>query len=144
MIAPSGYGKTTLCKNSGWIPETRRGEVLLDGKPLRDIKGCCPVQMIWQHPEQAVNPRLRMREVIAEGDQVEERIVRQLGIEEEWMGRYPAGCPEGNCRDFVLQGLWERAPNFCCVMRSVPCWISSRRARSGIFCWRRQEDVGLA
>ena len=63
LIAPSGYGKTTLCKILGGYQKPDGGEVLLDGKPLRDIKGCCPVQMIWQHPEQAVNPRLRMRAV---------------------------------------------------------------------------------
>ncbi len=36
--------------------------------------GYCPVQMIWQQPEMAVNPRMRMRDVILEGDQVEERV----------------------------------------------------------------------
>ena len=43
----------------------------MDGKQLQSYKGYCPVQMIWQHPEQAVNPRLRMRAVFEEGDQVD-------------------------------------------------------------------------
>ena len=79
---------------------------------MRDIKGCCPVQMIWQHPEQAVNPRLRMREVIAEGDQVEERIVRQLGIEEEWMGRYPAELSGGELQRFCIARALGKSTQF--------------------------------
>ena len=48
-----------------------------------------PVQMVWQHPELSVNPRLKMREVLREGDAVEERVVRGLGIEPDWLNRYP-------------------------------------------------------
>ncbi len=63
ILAPSGYGKTTLLKIiSGYISPDA-GRILVDGEPLPQ-KGYCPVQMIFQHPEQAVNPRLRMREVL--------------------------------------------------------------------------------
>ena len=62
ILAPSGYGKTTLLKIiSGYISPDA-GRILVDGELLPQ-KGYCPVQMIFQHPEQAVNPRLRMREV---------------------------------------------------------------------------------
>ena len=48
IIAPSGFGKTTLCKLlSGYLKPTA-GSILLDGNPFP--KGYCPVQMIWQHP----------------------------------------------------------------------------------------------
>lgn len=64
IIAPSGFGKTTLCKLlSGYIKPTS-GSILLNGKPLSQ-KGYCPVQMIWQHPDLAVNPKLIMKEVSA-------------------------------------------------------------------------------
>ena len=63
ILAPSGYGKTTLLKIiSGYISPDA-GRILVDGESL-PRKGYCPVQMIFQHPEQAVNPRLRMREVL--------------------------------------------------------------------------------
>ena len=51
LIAPSGFGKTTFCKILAGYEKPDSGEVLLDGKPLSDWKGYCPVQMIWQHPE---------------------------------------------------------------------------------------------
>ena len=60
------------------------------------------MQMIWQQPEFAVNPRLRMKEVILEGDQVEERIVRELGIEDDWMRRFPGELSGGELQRFSI------------------------------------------
>lgn len=101
ILGPSGFGKTTLCKILGGYLKPDSGEVLLDGKPLPS-KGYCPVQMIWQHPEKAVNPRLRMRHVLLEGQQVEERIIRELGIEEDWLNRYPQELSGGELQRFCI------------------------------------------
>ncbi|MCI8586689.1 MAG: ATP-binding cassette domain-containing protein [Lachnospiraceae bacterium] len=102
IAAPSGFGKTTFCKILSGYERPEAGEVLLDGVPLSDYKGYCPVQMIWQHPEQAVNPRLRMREVLKEGDEVEERVIRGLGIEEDWLNRFPAELSGGEMQRFCI------------------------------------------
>ena len=59
------------------------GEVLLDGRPLSVYKDYCPVQMIWQHPEQVVNPRLRMKDVLADGEPVNQgffEIIKHFNI----------------------------------------------------------------
>ena len=53
------------------------GQVLLDGKPLDFYGSYCPVQLIWQHPEQAINPRLRMRSVLEEGDNVSPDLIKK-------------------------------------------------------------------
>lgn len=101
ILGPSGFGKTTLCKILGGYLKPDSGEVLLDGKPLPP-NGYCPVQMIWQHPEKAVNPRLRMRHVLLEGQRVEERIIRELGIEEDWLNRYPQELSGGELQRFCI------------------------------------------
>lgn len=101
ILGPSGFGKTTLCKVLAGYLTPQSGEVLLDGKPLPQ-KGYCPVQMIWQHPERAVNPRLKMRDTLADGQDVEERIIRELGIEEDWLNRYPQELSGGELQRFCI------------------------------------------
>lgn len=102
LIARSGYGKTTLCKLISGYLSPDEGEILLDDKPLSSYKGYCPVQMIWQQPELAVNPRTRMKEVILEGDGTEDRILKELGIEEAWMERFPTELSGGELQRFCL------------------------------------------
>lgn len=106
--APSGYGKTTLCKIIAGYEKPDTGEVLYNGKTVL-AKGYCPVQMIWQHPEQSVNPRLRMEEVIKEGDRIEARVLSGLGIEEDWMKRFPSELSGGELQRFcIARALGER------------------------------------
>lgn len=101
VLAPSGFGKTTLMKIMGGYMQPDSGDVLIDGEPLPQ-GGYCPVQMIWQHPEKSVNPRLKMKEVIAEGDQIEERIITDLGIEQDWLNRYPQELSGGELQRFCI------------------------------------------
>ncbi|PXX56920.1 peptide/nickel transport system ATP-binding protein [Hungatella effluvii] len=109
LIAPSGFGKTTFCKILAGYEKPDSGEVLLDGKPLSAWKGYCPVQMIWQHPELSVNPRWKMGEVIKEGDQVEQRIMDGLGIEPDWLNRYPSELSGGELQRFcIARALGQR------------------------------------
>ena len=102
ILAPSEFGKTTLCKILAGYEEPETGTVLMDGKSLYSYKGYCPVQMIWQHPEQAVNPRLRMRNVFEEGDQVETELIKKLGIEPDWMNRFPTELSGGELQRFCI------------------------------------------
>ena len=50
LQAPSGFGKTTLCRVLAGFERPQAGEVLLDGR-LLPRRGVCPVQLIQQHPE---------------------------------------------------------------------------------------------
>ena len=102
LVAPSGFGKTTFCKILAGYEKPDQGEILLDGKPLSSYKGYCPVQMIWQHPEQVINPRLRMKAVLEEGDHVEQRIIDGLGIEREWLKRFPGELSGGELQRFCI------------------------------------------
>ena len=102
ILAPSGFGKTTLCKILAGYEEPETGTVLMDGKSLYSYKGYCPAPMIWQHPEQAVNPRLRMRNVFEEGDQVETELIKKLGIEPDWMNRFPTELSGGELQRFCI------------------------------------------
>ena len=109
IIAPSGFGKTTLCKILSGYETPQSGEVLLDGKTLKEYGTYCPVKMIWQHPDQAVNPRLRMKNVIEEGDRTDSELIKKLGIEPDWMNRFPTELSGGELQRFcIARALGQR------------------------------------
>ena len=74
LFAPSGYGKTTLAMLLAGYLKPVEGEILLAGRVL-PLSGVCPVQLICQHPEQAVNPRWRLRRVLEESGQIREDLL---------------------------------------------------------------------
>lgn len=112
LAAPSGFGKTTLCKILSGYEKPDRGEILLDGKTLDQYGSYCPVQLIWQHPEQAVNPRLRMKSVLEEGDQVDPSLVERLGIEKDWMNRFPVEISGGEMQRFCIARAMGKRTRF--------------------------------
>ncbi|MDR2419598.1 MAG: ATP-binding cassette domain-containing protein [Treponema sp.] len=100
IVAPSGWGKSTLVKLLSGYEKPLEGEVLLDGKPL-PTKGALPVQLIYQHPEDAVNPRWRMWQVLAEAG-VEDMAPNALGIENAWLKRFPRELSGGELQRFCI------------------------------------------
>lgn len=112
LAAPSGFGKTTLCKILSGYEKPDRGQVLLDEKPLEQYGSYCPVQLIWQHPEQAVNPRLRMKSVLEEGDQVDPALVERLGIEKDWLNRFPVEISGGEMQRFCIARAMGKRTRF--------------------------------
>ena len=66
LSAPSGTGKTTLARVLAGYLAPDEGRVTIDGRPL-PRRGVCPVQMIWQHPEAAVDPRMRRHQGRVDG-----------------------------------------------------------------------------
>jgi peptide/nickel transport system ATP-binding protein len=71
-VGESGSGKTTLARALTGLQRTSRGEVLLDGAPLRyrtrDLRPFRRrVQMILQDPAGALNPRHTVYDSVAEG-----------------------------------------------------------------------------
>lgn len=106
--APSGYGKTTLCKILAGYEKPDQGEVLVNGTPVLEFRGYCPVQMVWQHPELSVNPKRRLSTVLEEGDWTFEdsgervRIETGLGIRDEWKNRFPVEVSGGELQRFCI------------------------------------------
>lgn len=114
VFAPSGYGKTTLAKLLAGYAKPVRGEVLLDGKPL-PMKGVCPVQLICQHPEKAINPRWRLRKVLEESGKLDSEILHAFGIEDAWLDRFPRELSGGELQRFcVARALMSGADYLIC------------------------------
>ncbi len=101
VSAPSGYGKTTLALLLAGYLEPVKGEILLDGRPL-PRKGFCPVQLIYQHPEKAINPRWRLRRILEESGQRKEEVLDAFGIERGWLDRFPRELSGGELQRFCV------------------------------------------
>lgn len=114
LFAPSGYGKTTLAMLLAGYLEPTKGEILLDGKPLPK-KGVCPVQLIYQHPEKAINPRWRLKRVLEESGEMREDVLNAFGIEKAWLDRFPRELSGGELQRFcVARALMSGADFLIC------------------------------
>lgn len=111
IIAPSGFGKTTLCKLLAGYETPVKGKILLDGKPLPK-KGYCPVQMIWQHPEMAVNTKLPMKKILEEGGEIAEEMMTKLGIQKQWLSRFSPTLSGGELQRFCIARALGGNPDF--------------------------------
>lgn len=108
LVGPSGAGKTTLCKllagylqpSSGAVRVAdrdrlgaRAAEDRLGARAVRDARVARPVQLISQHPEGAFDPRMLMRDSLAEAGKVDGAVARDLmarfGVQEGWLDRLP-------------------------------------------------------
>lgn len=112
LQAPSGFGKTTLCRALAGYLALDEGEVLLDDVPLSTQQGTCVVQLIWQHPEQALDPRLRIAESLLEAGSLDPDLLQQLGIREEWLSRYPRELSGGEMQRCCIARALRTHPRF--------------------------------
>ena len=105
IVAPSGFGKTTLAKIlSGYI-KPDKGRVVLEGfeKNKNDFN---PIQLIFQHPEKSVNPKWKMRKILNEAYEVSDEMIKDMGIKQEWLSRWPSELSGGELQRFcVLRAL---------------------------------------
>ena len=111
LAAPSGAGKTTLCRLLAGFERPWKGDVLCDGQPLPRT-GTCPVQLVGQHPELALDPRIRMSRSLEEAGEVPNELLSALGIRSEWMRRYPHELSGGELQRFCIARALAARPKY--------------------------------
>ena len=101
LAGPSGSGKTTLGRILAGYEKPLEGIVKLNDAPLPST-GYHPVQLVFQHPEKAVNPKWRMKDILYEGWMPDDELLSRLGIEQDWLRRWPNELSGGELQRFCV------------------------------------------
>jgi peptide/nickel transport system ATP-binding protein len=90
LVGESGCGKTTVGKAILGLQPPSGGSVHFGGERLT---GLMPqrMQMVFQDPFGSLNPRMRIAEIVTEGDRKADvaDLLAQVGLSAEMAGRYP-------------------------------------------------------
>ena len=110
LVGESGCGKTTLGRTILRLYEPTGGKIFFDNKDITEVKGehlrslRRDIQVIFQDPYSSLNPRFKIKDIIAEGlnnfrrklnldpPQIYSRVqelLRQIGLPEDAADKYP-------------------------------------------------------
>ena len=94
ISAPSGAGKTTFCRILAGYLRPSRGTVEIDGANIASFAGRpMPVQLLWQQPELAFDPRARISTSLLDAGSdfrgSKERLFDRFEVKSSWLNRYP-------------------------------------------------------
>lgn len=128
LLGPSGCGKSTLARVAALLHRPDRGTVALDGRTVTGFRHRAPrhlrvtVGVVFQQPRLSADPRLRLRELVAEPlratgrrKEVEERVAelaRRVGLGPDLLTRRPHEVSDGQlqraclARALVLRPRW--------------------------------------
>jgi oligopeptide/dipeptide ABC transporter ATP-binding protein len=127
LVGESGCGKTTLARTIMGLEKPSAGEVWFRGEPLnyapKDLKAYRRgVQMVFQDPSGALNPRQTIYEAVAEGlrihrlgDNEEATVAEALSVSglrppERFFARYPNEVSGGQRQRVVIAGAMALDP----------------------------------
>src|ERR1043166_2304895 len=107
LVGESGCGKSTVGRCLLRLIEPTRGEVSFEGEDVLALSGGelrrlrREMQIIFQDPYASLNPRMKVRDIVAEplvihgiGDRTERRervadLLKKVGLDPDYMNRYP-------------------------------------------------------
>ncbi|QCW49563.1 ATP-binding cassette domain-containing protein [Nocardioides dongxiaopingii] len=135
LRGPSGCGKTTLGAVLGGLVRPGRGSVEVAGVPVAAGRGARPVQVVLQHPERAMNPRWRVRDVLAEAGPAPAPEDAGL-VDPGWLDRFPHEISGGELQRVNLARALRTRPAFL-VADEIS---SSLDALTQALLWRRVLD----
>ena len=143
LLGASGRGKTTLCRLLAGYLEPVSGEVQVDDSPLvavRRLRGqASPVQLLWQHPEQAFDPRLRIgrsvQEVAGLDEDRLEGLLGAFGVRPDWLSRRPHELSGGELMRVAMVRALVSGPRYLVADESTAMLDPSPRRSSGTCSW---------
>jgi peptide/nickel transport system ATP-binding protein len=134
----SGTGKSTLARILSGYLQPLAGAVEIDDDAL-PTSGYCPIQLVFQNPEMAVNPFFRMSRALSEGGHGKEELSelsRVFGIEAAWLSRFSYELSGGELQRIALARATGRGCRYLIVdeatamldpISQVQIWTGIRR-----------------
>lgn len=112
LMAPSGFGKSTLGKLMAGYIKAPRGAVTVDGKDINDLKGFLPVQMVHQAPEKNVNIRWKVEKILNEGWEVNFDVREKFGIEDSFLDKFPTELSGGELQRVCIARVLSKETKY--------------------------------
>lgn len=130
LVGKSGCGKSTLGRTVLRLLEPTAGKVFFEGRDISGLRGRelkklgTEMQIIFQHPEASLNPKMRIYDCIAEplrihelcGKKAEQNRVRELigtvALDEELLFRYPRELSGGQLQRVAIARILGLSPKF--------------------------------
>lgn len=163
IVGESGCGKSTLARAILQLVDITSGDVQLDGQSLPDLDKKVlrqtrrDMQMIFQDPLAALNPRMTVLEIIAEPLTVYEKhlsaqerrdrvmeIMERVGLSPQMINRYPHEFSGGQCQRIGIARALISRPRLIICDEPVSALDVSIRAQIINLLMELQEEMGLS
>ena len=123
-------------------------------RPYRSWRGPRPVQLIWQHPEQAFDPRLTLARSLAEGAAGAEDarsvieasgLLERLSVRDAWLDRLPHELSGGELMRLAIVRALLARPRYliCDEMTAMLDAITQAQIWHEVMAIARERSMGL-
>ena len=143
LVAPSGFGKTTLAKILAGYENSYTGTVKIEGINKKNKYN--PVQLIFQHPEKAVNPKWKMNQILTESFNPPKELLDYIGIKYEWLNRYPNELSGGELQRFCVIRALSKDTKFLIAdeMTTMLDAITQAQIWNVVLDYIKKNNIGL-
>jgi len=162
LVGESGCGKTTAGKTIIRLLQSSGGEVLFNDQDLLKIEGGellearKKIQIIFQDPASSLNPRMLVKDIIAEGissfnlaknsqekDELVEEMLEKVGLGRDAMWRYPHEFSGGQRQRICIARALVTKPEFIVCDEATSALDVSVQASILNLLKELQKELGL-
>jgi peptide/nickel transport system ATP-binding protein len=161
LVGESGCGKSTLGRIVAGLLPPSAGEVRFHGRPIRELAdkpardGMLKVQMIFQDPAAALNPRMQVQDIVGEAPVVHgivsragiaahvDALLARVGLDPSFKTRYPHQFSGGQRARIGIARALAVEPEFLVCDESVAALDVSIQAQVLNLFMQLRRDLGL-